>query len=177
MTAGVLVAGIGNIFLGDDGFGPEVVRRLAAPGEPVLPTDTRLVDYGIRGMHLLYDLLDDYQALVLVDALPGRGEPGQTVVLEVTLADLEGLGGSFDPHSMNPTAVLVGLPALGGRLPPTYVVGAHPIRLDEGIGVSDEMAAAVGAAASAVRDLLRDRPWTATPGMVAAAPTAARERG
>ena len=83
MTAGVLVAGIGNIFLGDDGFGPEVVRRLGASGEPALPPDARLVDYGIRGMHLLYDLLDDYEALVLIDALPGRGEPGETVVLEV----------------------------------------------------------------------------------------------
>jgi hydrogenase maturation protease len=177
MTPGVLVAGIGNIFLGDDGFGPEVVRRLAAPGAPVLPTDTRLVDFGIRGMHLLYDLLDDYQALVLVDALPGRGEPGETVVLEVTAADLEGLGGSFDPHSMNPIAVLVGLPALGGRLPPTYVVGAHPFQLDEGIGLSDRMADAVGEAATAVRHLLRDRPWTATASGRAPAPSAARARG
>ena len=164
MTAGVLVAGIGNIFLGDDGFGPEVVSRLAAPGEPDLPPDARLVDYGIRGLHLLYDLLDDYEALVLIDAVPGRGEPGETVVLEVTAADLEGLGGSFDPHSMNPMAVLVGLPALGGRLPPTYVVGAHPIQLDNGIGVSDSMAAAAGTAATAIRELLRDRPWASTAG-------------
>ena len=176
MTAGVLVAGIGNIFLGDDGFGPEVVRRLAASGEPALPPDARLVDYGIRGMHLLYDLLDDYEALVLIDALPGRGEPGETVVLEVTPADLGSLGGSFDPHSMNPVAVLVGLPALGGRLPPTYVVGAHPVQLDDGIGVSAEMATAADRAASAVRELLHDRPWAATAGAQSSAASPSRGR-
>src|ERR1700752_1867860 len=83
----VLVAGIGNLFLGDDGFGPEVVRHLAA-GSP-LPENVRLVDYDIRGMHLLYDLLDGYQALVIIDALPSRYRPGEVVVLEVGPADLE----------------------------------------------------------------------------------------
>ena len=92
----------------------------------------RLVDYGIRGMHLLYDLLDGYEALVIVDALPGRGRPGEVVVLEVGPADLERLGGGFDPHGMDPVAVLAGLPALGGELPPTYVVGAAPADLEEG---------------------------------------------
>ncbi len=77
----VLVAGIGNLFLGDDGFGPEVVRRLA-DGRP--PPGVRVVDYGIRGMHLAYDLLDGYDALVLVDALPGgRRARASVVVLEV----------------------------------------------------------------------------------------------
>ena len=68
-----MVAGIGNIFLGDDGFGSEVVRRAS---ERLAETGVRVVDYGIRGMHLAYDLLDDWDALVLVDALPGRGAPG-----------------------------------------------------------------------------------------------------
>ena len=120
--------------------GREVVRHLAA-GSP-LPQDVRLVDYGIRGMHLLYDLLDGYQALVIIDALPGRGRPGEVVVLEVGPADLEGLGGEFDPHGMNPIAVLAGLPALGGQLPPTYVVGAAPENLADGIGLSPTLAAA-----------------------------------
>ena len=136
MDTQVLVAGVGNLFLGDDGFGPEVVRHLAAG--PPLPEDVRLLDYGIRGMHLLYDLLDGYQALVMLDALPGRGRPGEVVVLEVGPADLERLGGGFDPHGMDPVAVLAGLPALGGELPPTYVVGAAPENLEDGIGLSPD---------------------------------------
>lgn len=74
-AARVLVAGIGNLFLGDDGFGPEVVRRLARDGG--MPPQVRVVDYGIRGMHLAYDLLDGYDALVLVDAYPGAAPPGR----------------------------------------------------------------------------------------------------
>ncbi|MEJ7744138.1 MAG: hydrogenase maturation protease [Nocardioidaceae bacterium] len=85
MTSRILVAGVGNIFLGDDGFGSEVVRRLA--GQP-LPEQVRVTDYGIRGMHLAYDLLDGYEALVLVDAMPGRGNPGDITVLEVGPDDL-----------------------------------------------------------------------------------------
>jgi hydrogenase maturation protease len=157
MDGQVLVAGIGNLFLGDDGFGPKVVRHLAA-GSP-LPERVRLVDYGIRGMHLLYDLLTGYEALVIVDALPGRGRPGEVVVLEVGPADLERLGRDFDPHGMNPVAVLAGLPALGGELPPTYVVGAAPENLEEGIGLTATMTAAVAPAGARVRDLLATRPW------------------
>jgi len=70
---GVLVAGIGNLFLTDDGFGSEVARRLAAES---LPEGVRVIDYGIRGMHLAYDLLDGYDALVVVDALPATVPPG-----------------------------------------------------------------------------------------------------
>lgn len=159
MRSEVLVAGIGNLFLGDDGFGPEVIRRLAAAERPGLPEPVRVVDYGIRGLHLLYDLLDGYQALVVVDALPGRGQPGEVVVLEVRPADLEQLGEGFDPHGMNPVAVLAGLPALGGHLPPTYVVGAAPESVAEGIGLSPTMTAAVTPAAAAVAHLLATRPW------------------
>ncbi len=159
MSNDVLVAGIGNIFLGDDGFGPEVVAELGSVG-PALPADVRVVDYGIRGMHLVYDLLDGYAALVIVDALPGRGAPGEMVVLEVTAADVGSLGGGFDPHGMDPVAVLAGLPALGGELPPTYVVGAAPFSLDEGIGLTDGMRAAVDPVRAAVRGLLATRPWT-----------------
>ncbi len=159
MSADVLVAGIGNIFYADDGFGPEVVRRLAASPDPALPARTRLVDYGIRGMHLIYDLLDGYQALVIVDALPHRGAPGEVVVLQIGTADLAALGGDFDPHGMNPVAVLAGLPALGGELPPTYLVGAAPAELSEGIGLSATMTQAVPQAVATVRELLSARPW------------------
>jgi len=69
----VLIACVGNIFLGDDGFGCEVARRLA--GQP-LPAGVRLVDYGTGGMHLAYDLADGYETTILVDAAPRGGEPG-----------------------------------------------------------------------------------------------------
>jgi hydrogenase maturation protease len=145
----VLVAGIGNLFLGDDGFGPEAVRRLA--GEPVR-AGVRVVDYGIPGMHLAYDLLDGYDLLVLVDALPGAGTPGEVVVLDVRPDDLG--PAEFDAHGMNPVAVLGGLSRLGGTLPPTVVVGCRVASVAEGIGLSPPVAAAVPAAVSAVRALL-----------------------
>lgn len=144
----VLVAGIGNIFLGDDGFGPEVVRRLA--DEP-LPAGVRVVDYGIRGLHLAYDLLGGVDRLVLVDALPGAATPGEVVVLEIGPDDLG--PGEFDPHGMNPVAVLGTLEGLGGTLPPTVVVGCRVGSVAEGIGLTAPVAAAVPAAIAAVRTL------------------------
>jgi hydrogenase maturation protease len=142
------VAGIGNIFFSDDGFGPEVVRRLAPePGVTV-------VDYGIRGMHLAYDLLDHDGPLVIVDAVPGPGEPGTIRVLEVGPGDLG--SGEFDAHGMNPVAVLAHLDVLGGSLPPTYVVGCVPATVDEGMGLSAPVAAAVDEGVAAVRLLLAD---------------------
>lgn len=158
MSSTILVAGIGNIFLGDDGFGPEVVRRLTSPGESALPSEVRVVDYGIRGMHLAYDLLDGCDTLVLVDAVPGDGPPGAVDVLQVDADSISAAardsGAGLDAHSMDPVAVLSGVTALGGRLPPTYVVGARPQDLEEGIGLSEPMAAAVPVAAAAIRTLL-----------------------
>jgi hydrogenase maturation protease len=149
----ILVAGVGNLFLGDDGFGPEVARRLAR--QP-LPDSVRVVDYGIRGMHLAYDLLDGYDALVLVDALPddeqGDGPPGEVTVLQVGADDLG--QGAFDPHGMAPVAVLATLADLGGRLPPTYVVGCRAADVSEGIGLSPAVQAAIPEAISAVRALV-----------------------
>ncbi|MDT0433659.1 MULTISPECIES: hydrogenase maturation protease [Streptomyces] len=148
---GVLVAGIGNLFLGDDGFGPEVVRRLAADGEP-LPGGVRVVDYGIRGMHLAYDLLDGYDALVLVDACAGGGVPGELTLLQVGVDDLG--TGEFDAHGMNPVAVLANLAKLGGTLPLTHLVGCTPADVGEGIGLSEAVAAAVPPAVAEVRALV-----------------------
>ncbi|HJY45091.1 MAG TPA: hydrogenase maturation protease [Propionibacteriaceae bacterium] len=158
MSADVLVAGVGNIFLGDDGFGPEVVRHLRAPEQPPLPGPVRLVDYGIRGLHLSYDLLEGYSALIIVDAMPGLGQPGEIQVVAVDPDDVPATDGQ-DPHSMDPMAVLSGLPSLGGALPPTYVVGAQPSNLEEGIGLSDPLRAAVPVAGAAIRELLATRPW------------------
>ena len=112
----VLVAGIGNLFLGDDGFGPEVVRRLASGAAGAVPPEARVVDYGIRGMHLAYDLLDGYAALVLVDAAPVGTDPGDVCVLEVGPDDLG--SGEIDAHGMDPVSVLAGLDRLGGVPPP-----------------------------------------------------------
>jgi hydrogenase maturation protease len=151
MAARVLVAGIGNLFLGDDGFGPEVVRRLAGHG--ALPPGVRVVDYGIRGMHLAYDLLAECDALVLVDALPGGGVPGEVVVLEVTADDLD--AGEFDAHGMSPVAMLATVERLGGTLPVTYVVGCRAGAVGDWIGLSAPVAAAVPDAIAAVRTLVR----------------------
>lgn len=150
MVARVLVAGVGNLFLGDDGFGPEVVRRLA--GRPELPLGVRVADYGIRGMHLAYDLVEPWDALILVDALPGEGVPGEVAVLEVGPDDLG--GGEFDAHGMNPVAMLASVERLGGTLPPTYVVGCRAYAVGERIGLSPPVAAAVPEAIAAVLALV-----------------------
>jgi hydrogenase maturation protease len=147
----ILVAGVGNLFLSDDGFGPEVVRRLAVDRTP-LPEHVTVVDYGIRGMHLAYDLLDGYDALVIVDAVPGGAGPGSLTVLEVGADDLA--DGNFDAHGMNPVAVLGTLGSLGGTLPPTYVVGCRPATLAERIGLSAPVEAAVPEALLLVHRLL-----------------------
>jgi hydrogenase maturation protease len=156
VTVRVLVAGIGNIFLTDDGFGPEVARRMLADDRDMaaLPDGVRVADYGIRGMHLAYDLLDGVDALVLVDAVPGDGPPGSVSVLEVGPNDLG--TGDFDAHGMDPVAVLASLSSLGGELPPTYVVGCRPADVSEGIGLSPPVAAALDETAATVRTVVRD---------------------
>lgn len=163
MTRQVLVAGIGNLFLTDDGFGSEVARRLA--GQP-LPEGVKVVDYGIRGMHLAYDLLDGYDALVVVDAMPGKGVPGDLSVLEVGPDDLG--EGELDAHGMAPVSVLASLGQLGGALPPTYVVGCQPADVGEGMGLTPAVAAAVDGAIDLVREVLSDQLGrTAMPAMPA----------
>ena len=149
----VLVAGIGNIFFRDDGFGPAVARQLLATP---LPEGVRVVDYGIRGLHLSYDLLDGVDALVVVDAVPPPrntpdAAPGTVLTIQV---DPDHLGpAQLDAHSLSPAAVFARLEALGGRLPPTWVVGCVPADLDDGIGLSDAATAAVPAGVTAVRRL------------------------
>jgi hydrogenase maturation protease len=153
VTVDILVAGIGNIFLGDDGFGPEVTRAMASEADdPCLPAGVRVVDYGIRGMHLAYDLLEPVEALILVDALPGNGAPGSITVLRVGPEDLG--DGELDAHGMDPVAVLASLESLGGRLPPTYVVGCQPVDVSEGIGLSPPVQEAVPAAVATVRRVI-----------------------
>jgi hydrogenase maturation protease len=150
MTARILVAGIGNIFLGDDGFGSEVVRHAVAPPQE---SSVRIVDYGIRGMHLAYDLLEDWDTLVLVDAVPSRGNPG---TLHVFQADHESPMATpgLDGHSMDPATVFASLRALGGDPPYTVVVGCEAGSVEEGIGLSEPVANAVPRAVRAVEDIV-----------------------
>ena len=150
-AARVLVAGIGNAFATDDGFGSEVARRMA--GRP-RPDGVRVVDYGIRGMHLVYDLLEPWDALVLVDAVPDRGDVGAVGVLEITSADVRS-GAVVDAHGMDPATVLATLTALGGQLPPrALVVGCQVADTGEGMGLSVPVAAAVDVAVGVVDSLL-----------------------
>jgi hydrogenase maturation protease len=154
VASDVLVAGIGNIFLGDDGFGPEVIRQV--PDRLTGPA-VRVADYGIGGMHLAYDLLDGCcDALVLVDALPSRGSPGAVHAFEADQENLENLSAipGFDAHAMHPAAVFATLAALGGTPPCTIVVGCEVENVDEGLGLSETVAAAVPAAVQAVEDVV-----------------------
>ena len=147
----ILVAGIGNVFRSDDGFGCEVARRLA--GVP-WPDGVRVVDYGIRGLHLAYDLLEPWDVLVMVDALPDRGAVGSVAVLEVGAGDL-GPGAGLDAHGMDPATVLASLAALGGSLPPrTVLVGCQVASTAEGMGLTGPVEAAVDPAVESVRALV-----------------------
>ncbi len=150
MTARILVAGIGNIFLGDDGFGSEVIRNAAIPQDD---SGVRVIDYGIRGMHLAYDLLEGWDTLVLVDAVPSRGNPGTVHVFQAehdSPPDAPGL----DAHGMDPAAVFASLRALGGDPPYTVVVGCEAGSVEEGIGLTEPVAKAVPRAARAVEDIV-----------------------
>ena len=156
MAPRILIAGIGNIFLGDDGFGPEVIRHVS----PGLSTrdhagvSVTVVDYGIRGMHLAYDLLEDWRALVLIDAVPDRGSPGAVHVFEADHGSLGATAG-LDAHGMDPGAVFASLEALGGSAPPTIVIGCEVHSVEDGIGLSDVVAAAVPRAADAIDSVLQ----------------------
>jgi hydrogenase maturation protease len=113
----------------------------------------RVVDYGIRGMHLAYDLLDDHQALVLVDALPDRGAPGTLHVFEADHETLSARVG-LDAHAMDPGAVFASLAALGGTPPYTVVIGCEVDDVDERMGLSPAVAAAVPDAVTAIEEVV-----------------------
>jgi len=151
-TSRILVAGIGNIFLGDDGFGPEVIRH-AVDRLTALEPDVHAVDYGIRGMHLAYDLLEEWDALVLVDALPDRGSPGSVHIFQADHETLSATAG-LEAHSMDPSAVFASLRALGGVAPHTVVVGCEADNVDEGMGLSDAVAKAIPEAVRAVEEVV-----------------------
>lgn len=169
--ARTLIAGVGNIFLGDDGFGVETVRQLPAAGP--LPVEVDVVDVGVRGVHLAYQLLDGYDTCILVDATARGGEPGTLYQIEVgevgqtmegsTAGVGDGLPQSqvsvLDGHRMSPDSVLALLGTLCAGTdsrPPrrTVVIGCEPLCLDEGIGLSEPVAGSVPEAVRLIRELL-----------------------
>ena len=153
----ILVAGIGNIFLGDDAFGVEVAQRLA--GRP-MPEGVSVRDFGIRGLDLTYALMEDYDAIVLVDAAPHGEKPGTLYVIEPHITD-NGSESESDPlidtHGMNPMKVLRMVKAMGGKPKRLLLVGCEPATLgpEEGaIGLSEPVQAAVDEAIVLVESLI-----------------------
>jgi hydrogenase maturation protease len=154
----VLVAGVGNVFLGDDGFGVEVVRRLAGRG---LPESVEVADFGIRGMDLAYALQDDYDVVVFVDATPRGGEPGTVYLLEPEIEEDGAV--SLDTHGMDPVRVIKLARALGAKPTRTLVVGCEPRVVVSGedyedmlMELSEPVLAAVEEAVKLVESLVKE---------------------
>jgi hydrogenase maturation protease len=156
--ARILIAGIGNIFLGDDGFGVEVARRLA---EGELASEVRVVDFGIRGLDLVYALQDGYDTTILIDAFPHGKPPGTVSIVEPNLNDLQACsdeGGFVEPHGMNPMNVLRMAKAMQAPLEHILLIGCEPAYLggEEGhMGLSDPVEAAVSEAVKAIESLVK----------------------
>jgi hydrogenase maturation protease len=165
VTRRLLIAGVGNIFLGDDGFGVEVASRLTSAD---LPEWAHVVDYGIRGMHLAYDLANGYDSMILVDATPRGGAPGTIYVIEPDLAPAlgetvpeEGTAAPdeagyplFNAHGMQPDVVFSMLGMLDAGAREVLVVGCEPASVDYGIGLSAPVQNAVDEAVRVVLDLV-----------------------
>jgi hydrogenase maturation protease len=157
----ILVAGIGNVFLGDDGFGVALAAKLARRG---LAPGVEVVDFGIRGMDLAYAMGEGYDAVVLLDATP-RGEPPGTIY--VIEAEAEEGDVALDAHGMDPVKVLGLARALGGAPPRTLVVGCEPRTRMTGdeddvvAELSEPVRAALHRAVEVVESLLEDLTATA----------------
>ncbi|MBN1527910.1 MAG: hydrogenase maturation protease [Thermoleophilaceae bacterium] len=147
----ILIAGIGNAWLSDDGFGGEVVRRLERRD---LPEGTAVFDFGTGGLDLAYEVMRGYDALVLVDVSRQGGEPGTLYVMDVSEEDAEaGIedGQVLNPHGMDPQTVLRFVKTLGAWPGRVVVVACEPARVEEmGLGLSDEVERAVDAAVDLV---------------------------
>jgi hydrogenase maturation protease len=164
ITRRVLIACIGNIFQGDDGFGVEVARQLM---NRRYPEGVQVIDFGIRGMELAYTLLEDYDTLVLVDAVPRGGSPGTLYLIEPDLTGMNPEKGAeagrvaLDAHSMDPVKVLAFARTLGARPIRTLLVGCEPTPLggDEAyeemqMGLSEPVQAAVDEAVKMIDSLV-----------------------
>lgn len=147
----VLVAGLGNVFFGDDGFGVEVVQRLARES---LPDDVAVLEVGIRTTHLALELLDAPALLVLVDAAARGGAPGTLYVIDPEEELSARRPVIPDAHAANPFAVLATLSWVGGRLPRTILVACEPGDLSGPMCLSGPVEAAIAPAMDIVRELI-----------------------
>ena len=151
MTGKTLVAGVGNIFQRDDAFGVEVVRQLE--GRP-WPPGVKVADFGIRGVHLVYELLDGCDVFVLVDAAQRGCAPGTVTVLEVEPEQMPSPHAGMDAHGLAPDQVFAMLASMGGRPGRTLVVACEPADVSPGMGLSDQVREALPAAVRAVEEIL-----------------------
>jgi hydrogenase maturation protease len=155
----ILIACIGNIFLGDDGFGVEVAKHLLTRK---LPDEVRVVDFGIRGFDLAYTLLDNYDVTIFVDATPRGEEPGTLYVIELDLHELNEADTQtmmVEGHNMNPMKVLAMVKSMGGEFKKVLLVGCEPATFgpEEGqMGLSDSVSAAINEAIILVESLVTD---------------------
>ena len=154
----VLIAGVGNIFLGDDGFGVEVARRLA--GE-TWRAGVTVGDFGVRGVHLAYQLLDGYDALILIDTVSRGGAPGTVYLIEADV-DATPSRSPADAHDLQPETVIGMVKQLGGRIGCVYIVGGEAADLGEHIGLSEPVERAVPDAMLLVRRLVGELQNAAT---------------
>ena len=152
----ILVAGIGNIFLGDDGFGVEVIKRLSGKE---IPAGVRIADFGIRGLDLTYALQDGYETTILVDAYPHRQPAGTLSLVEPDLENLEESQPEvLDAHGMNPLTVLRTAKAMNAKLNHVLLVGCEPATFggEEGhMGLSEPVEAAVQEAVQLILSLVK----------------------
>jgi len=148
----VLVAGIGNVFHGDDGFGVEVASRLATLP---LPESTAVRDFGVRGIHLAFEMTGGgYDVVVLVDACPVAGPPGTLAVIEADRLPLA--SGSTDGHDLDPASVLRLASQMSGTLPRVLVVGCQPADVSDGIGLTGAVQRAIDPAIALITKLIAE---------------------
>jgi hydrogenase maturation protease len=158
----ILVAGIGNIFLGDDAFGSEVARCMQ---QRRLPDNVVVKDFGIRAVDLLYSLMDNYDRVIIVDAAPRGGEPGSVYLIDPSPSgrrrcEPPGEGLSLDPHSMNPMRVLALARSMGAEIKNVRIVGCEPETSlpsdSETIGLSPRVSAAIPKAIELIESLVQE---------------------
>lgn len=153
MNGKILIACVGNIFLGDDAFGVEMAKRLA---QRPLPEGVSVVDFGIRSYDLAYALMQDWDLVLLVDALARGGKPGTLYTLEPELPPNAEGSPSLDAHAMNPVSVLHLVSALGGKVAHLLVVGCEPETIEPDYDGATELSAAVNAALPAAVQMIED---------------------
>lgn len=155
----VLVAGIGNIFLGDDGFGCEVLRQLQ---QRSWPAEVRVEDFGIRGFDLAFALLDGHETTILIDAVPRGGAPGTLYQIAPDPNEVDEMQAGeamVETHGMNPMKVLAMAKSMGGKINKILIVGCEPSPLTspEGeMGLSPSVTAAIPAAVRMVESILSE---------------------